>query len=340
RENRNFLLAVNQAAEHARGQYLLLLQHKAHLLADALRAALATIRGRADIGAVRCKVILLDGTLQEAGSIVWRDGSCLGYGRGDTPFAPSYMFRRDVDYCSGAFLLTPRSLWERLGGFDESFTPAYYEETDYCMRLWQRGYRVVYEPGAAVLHYEFASSQSVTGATGLQSAHQLVFAARHRSALDKREPPGIGRAIHARMRHNGRRVLFLDYQSPAHWLGPGLPRPHSMERFQPILAAHPEWFDKTRVVYDAEALFAHRQAGRRKVSGNPMSPRELEGALRAEIRLAAGADCVVAVSEQDGAAFKRHGIKNVCIIGHSVAPAPTSKIGRASCRETGAEALG
>ena len=74
----------------------------------------------------------------------------------------------------------------------------------------------------------------------------------------------------------------------------------------------------------AEALFAHRQAGRRKVSGNPMSPRELEGALRAEIRLAAGADCVVAVSEQDGAAFKRHGIKNVCIIGHSVAPAPTS----------------
>ena len=391
RENRNFLLAVNQAAEHARGQYLLLLNNDAQLLPGSLRAALATLRGRPDIGAVGGKIILLDGTLQEAGSIVWRDGSCLGYGRGDTPFAPSYMFRRDVDYCSGAFLLTPRSLWEQLGGFDESFAPAYYEETDYCMRLWQRGYRVVYEPGAAVLHYEFASSQSVTGATGLQSAHQLVFAARHRSALDKREPPGIGRAIHARMRHNGRRVLFLDDQPPHPWLGSGYPRahamlraflkhgcfvtlyplflfdeewskvysdiprdvevmigagpdklkpflrnrggyydfiivsrPHNMERFQPILVAHPEWFDKTRVVYDAEALFAHRQAGRRKVSGNPMSPRELEGALRAEIRLAAGADCVVAVSEQDGAAFKRHGIKNVCIIGHSVAPAPTS----------------
>ena len=51
RENRNFLLAVNQAAEHARGQYLLLLNNDAQLLPGSLRAALATLRGRPDIGA-------------------------------------------------------------------------------------------------------------------------------------------------------------------------------------------------------------------------------------------------------------------------------------------------
>ena len=71
----------------------------------------------------RAKIILLDGTLQEAGSIVWRDGSCLGYGRGDNPLAPMYNFRRDVDYCSGAFLLTPRKVWQQLQGFDEAFKP-------------------------------------------------------------------------------------------------------------------------------------------------------------------------------------------------------------------------
>ena len=129
-ENRNFLLAVNQAAREARGEYLLLLNNDAQLLPGTLRSVVATIRGSAEIGAVGGKLVFLDGTLQEAGSIVWRDGSCLGYGRGDDPFAPMYMFRRDVDYCSGAFLLTPRKLWEQLGGFDEVFKPAYYEETD------------------------------------------------------------------------------------------------------------------------------------------------------------------------------------------------------------------
>jgi cellulose synthase/poly-beta-1,6-N-acetylglucosamine synthase-like glycosyltransferase len=138
-ENLNFLLAVNQAARAAHGKYLLMLNNDAQVLPGTLRSALRTIGSSPDIGAVGGRLILLDGTLQEAGSIIWRDGSCLGYGRGDDPFAPTYMFRRDVDYCSGAFVLTPRDIWNQMGGFDERYKPAYYEETDYCMRLWERG---------------------------------------------------------------------------------------------------------------------------------------------------------------------------------------------------------
>ena len=137
---------MNQAAREAHGKYLLVLNNDAQLQPGALRSALTTIGSSPDIGAVGGRIILLDGTLQEAGSIIWRDGSCLGYGRGDDPFAPTYMFRRDVDYCSGAFLLTPRALWNQMGGFDEKYKPAYYEETDYCMRLWERGLRVVFDP--------------------------------------------------------------------------------------------------------------------------------------------------------------------------------------------------
>ncbi|HEY3119342.1 MAG TPA: glycosyltransferase family 2 protein, partial [Vicinamibacteria bacterium] len=107
-ENRGFVLAVNQAARRARGRYLLLLNNDTELLPDALTAAVAVLQGSEDVGAVGGKVLSVDGRLQEAGSIVWNDGSCLGYGRGDDPFAAEYMFRRDVDFCSGAFLLTPR----------------------------------------------------------------------------------------------------------------------------------------------------------------------------------------------------------------------------------------
>src|SRR5207244_8292943 len=135
------------------------------------QSTLRVIRSAPDIGAVGGRQVFLDGTLQEAGSIVWRDGSCLGYGRGDDPFAPMYMFRRDVDYCSAAFLLTPRRVWEKLGGFDEAFQPAYYEDSDYCARLWERGLRVVYEPRAMILHYEFGSS-NMPNAIDLQITHQ------------------------------------------------------------------------------------------------------------------------------------------------------------------------
>ena len=388
-ENRHFLLAVNQAAMGATGQHILLLNNDAQLQPGALRAALNTLNSSADIGAVGGKIVLLDGTLQEAGSLVWRDGSCLGYGRGDTPFAPQYMFRRDVDYCSGAFLLTPRAVWQQLGGFDESFKPAYYEETDYCMRLWKHGYRVVFEPSASILHYEFASSQSIISATELQAKHQRVFAERHRTALARHEAPDPQRALYARMHHSGKKVLFMDDRPPHLWLGSGFPRanalllalvkhncfvtlyplsvidedftttytdipktieimngagpgmlelflenrrnyydilivsrPHNMDILRPVMASHPEWFANMRIVYDAEAVFANRTAGLRKLSGDPMSTEEFEQTVRKEVELASMVDGIIAVSEQDAAAFKRHGINSVNVLGHALASTP------------------
>jgi GT2 family glycosyltransferase len=223
--NRNFLLAVNQAAREARGEHLLILNNDAQVLPGTLQSALRTIRSAKDIGAVGGRLILLDGTLQEAGSIIWRDGSCLGYGRGDNPFAPMYMFRRDVDYCSGAFLMTPRKIWEQLGGFDERFKPAYYEETDYCTRLWEKGLRVVYDPNSVLLHYEFASFASAKEATDLQREHQTIFAARHQKVLASQYAADMNNVLSARIkRRENRRVLFIDDRVPHTWLGSGFPR--------------------------------------------------------------------------------------------------------------------
>ena len=223
-ENHNFLLAVNQAAREARGEYILLLNNDTELMSGTLGAAFNTIRSAPDIGAVGGRLILLDWSLQEAGSIVWHDGSCLGYGRGDNPFAPMYMFRRDVDYCSAAFLLTARATWGRLGGFDEAFKPAYYEDSDYCARLWEHGLRVVYEPDAVVLHYEFGSSANVSKAISLQREHQNLFASRHQAWLSKHPAAGADAILPARMTHSGKRVLLIEDRVPHPWLGSGFPR--------------------------------------------------------------------------------------------------------------------
>ena len=226
--NRHFLLASNQAAREAKGEHILLLNNDAQLLPSTLSSALRTLTSSHDIGAVGGKIVLMDGSLQEAGSIVWNNGSCFGYGRGDDPLAPEYMFRRDVDYCSGAFLMTPRRVWEQLGGFDEAFKPAYYEEADYCMRLWERGLRVVYEPDAIVNHYEFGSSNDTSKVASLQIEHQRIFLERHREALRKHTSNNASDALNARSRNTGDRILYLDDRVPHTWLGSGFPRARKM----------------------------------------------------------------------------------------------------------------
>jgi len=227
--NKGFLLAVNQAARRSRGELLLLLNSDAELLPGSLRAAVATLQSSSDIGAVGGRLVLTDGRLQEAGSLCWQDGSCLGYGRGDSPRAFAYMFRRDVDFCSGAFLLTRRALFVGGGGFDEDFFPAYYEDADYCARLWEGGHRVVYEPEAAVLHFEFASSSSRTHAIALQGERQALFVSKHAAWLAGKQSPWVGSILEARaVRGASRRVLFIDDRVPHAALGAGFPRTREM----------------------------------------------------------------------------------------------------------------
>jgi GT2 family glycosyltransferase len=224
--NRHFLLASNQAANLATGEYILFLNNDTQVLPDALKNALKTLSNSENIGAIGGKIILLDGSLQEAGSMVWQDGSCLGYGRGNDPFAPMYMFPREVDYCSGAFLLTLRHLFLECGGFDEQYQPAYYEEVDYCMQLWAKGKAVIYDPQVIILHFEFASSSSSEKAIELQIANQEKFIIKHQKQLESHWAYHPDKIIWARQvrRENSPRVLFIEDRIPYSYLGSGFPR--------------------------------------------------------------------------------------------------------------------
>ena len=224
-QNLGFLAGVNQASKSARGKYLLLLNNDTQVPRGTLEQAVSVLDAEGDVGAVGARLILPDGTLQEAGSIVWNDGSCLGYCRGRDPNYFAANFRRDVDYCSAAFLLTRAKLFEQLGRFNPIYVPAYYEETDYCIRLWENGYRVVYDPFVIIFHYEFGSAGARAEATKLQTINQGKFKALHEAALQGRFTPS--EANIARARHAGptrRLVLFIDDRVPHAHLGSGFPR--------------------------------------------------------------------------------------------------------------------
>ena len=70
-----------------------------------------------------------DGRLQEAGAIVWQDGNGLEFGRNGDALAPEFNYVKDVDYCSGASIAVPTTIWNEVGGFDERYLPAYYEDS-------------------------------------------------------------------------------------------------------------------------------------------------------------------------------------------------------------------
>ena len=227
--NAGFVEAVNQAAGKARGETLLLLNNDAVLMPGAIANAYALLVGDKTIddkkiGSVGARVVQLDGRLQEAGSIIYADGTCEGYGRDGHPQASEFMFRREVDYCSGVFLMTPRALFESLGGLDTRYSPAYYEDADYCVRLIGAGYGNVYEPAVVVLHYEFASSGNFEAAARLQAEHRQIFGSRHAEFLSGQPKRDSATRVHARSRPGKTRLLYIDDRVPHASLGTGYPR--------------------------------------------------------------------------------------------------------------------
>jgi len=232
RENVHFLDASNQGAALAKATSLLFLNSDTRVLPGTIASALETLTANPTHGAVGAKLILPDGSLQEAGSMIWGDGTCFGYGRGDDPNRAPYQFRRPVDYCSAAFLLTPRALFESLGGFDREFRPAYYEEVDYCLRLWERGYRIIYEPRAVVWHFEFASSKRSEDALQMQRERRALILRKHSALITQKLPPAPAHVLLNRSpkQVQPRRILWIDERIPHSRYGAGYPRAQEIVR--------------------------------------------------------------------------------------------------------------
>ena len=215
-QNQGFLLSCNRGAAHAQGRHILLLNNDAMLQDGTIDALAGTFDDHQNVGLVGAKLYFEDGRLQEAGGIVWSDGSAMNYGRGDDPRRPEYNYVRDADYCSGAAIMLPVALWKRLGGFDSYYERAYYEDTDLAFRVRQAGLRVLYQPFAKVVHTEGATSGTdpSKGEKRYQEENRKRFLKRWRTVLrGGHHAPATAPQI-AKDRAAAGRALVIDWAIP------------------------------------------------------------------------------------------------------------------------------
>jgi len=215
-KNQGFVRGCNRGAMHARGRYILLLNNDTEVSEGWLDALIRVFTLYPDAGLVGAKLVYPDGTLQEAGGIIWRDASGWNYGRNDDPGLPWYNYVRETDYCSGAAIVLPADVWRKLGGFDLAYVPAYYEDTDLAFRARDAGYRVYIQPHSVVTHYEGKSNGTDIG-TGIkqyQAVNHNTFYKRWKQALAAHFPNAQDVFLARGRSWSKKTILFIDHYLP------------------------------------------------------------------------------------------------------------------------------
>jgi GT2 family glycosyltransferase/glycosyltransferase involved in cell wall biosynthesis len=190
--NLGFLRNCNNAARYARGQYILLLNNDTIVLPGWLYTLCQTLDRDKGAVIVGPKLLYPNGSIQDAGAVLFSDGSAHNVGRGYYRHGlgyprdmPIFNIERDADYISGACVLVRKSFWDEAGGFDERYQNAYCEDADLAMTARSLGGRVVYQPASEVVHFANRSygEQAISRIVDLQRGNTELFLAKWRDLL-------------------------------------------------------------------------------------------------------------------------------------------------------------
>lgn len=218
-DNLRFLRNCNHAATYAKGDFILFLNNDTKVHENWLQSLLQLAHTDETIGVVGSKLLFADGKLQEAGGILWEDGSAWNYGRGDNADKPEYCYVKETDYVSGCSLMVRADLWRELGGFDERYVPAYCEDSDLCFEARKRGYKVMYQPFSVVTHFEGVSNGTdlSEGFKKYQVENSKKFFEKWKKELQINHYANGQHVLRARDRtKNNKRLLVVDHYVPAY----------------------------------------------------------------------------------------------------------------------------
>lgn len=149
-----FLRNCNAAAASARGRYILFLNNDTVVMPNWLTALMEAGEKYSDGAIIGSRLLYPDGTIQDAGAVLFADGTAANLGRGRPRHDPQFCFDREVDCVTAVSALMPRAFWDEVGGFDDRYAPGYCEDSDLAMAARSRGMRVVYAARSEAVHFE------------------------------------------------------------------------------------------------------------------------------------------------------------------------------------------
>lgn len=210
-----FLRSCNIGAKVARGKYVVLLNNDIEATAGWLDALIDGFNRFNKVGLVGAKLLYPDGMLQDAGGIVWGSGTPWNYGNRQNAWDPRFTYARQVDYLTGAAMMTTKKIWDEVGGLSNYLEPMYFEDTDFSFKVRDAGYTTWYIPSATVYHFEGMTSGTNTSSgfkkyqdiNGPKFKRRWIEAYKHNGTEGRQPDLAKDRGIKGR-------VLFIDYSTP------------------------------------------------------------------------------------------------------------------------------
>jgi len=225
--NEGYAKGVNKGIKNSGAEYIVLMNND--ILPDKnwyinLNKNLDENNANKIIGA---KIIGPNGLVIENGSNIWGDGTCSGISKNLLPSAFFSNRVGKVDYVSGAFMCFPRKVFDDLVGFDEDYFPAYYEDSDFCLRASQLGFSTYVDPSIKVYHKEHSSSKNIQDVSNKIRKSFEVFEIKNKQYYENHKSRNN---VISNFCTNNRRILIMDSIPPVPNLGRGAPRQNSILR--------------------------------------------------------------------------------------------------------------
>ncbi|MEQ9230631.1 MAG: glycosyltransferase [Cyclobacteriaceae bacterium] len=215
-KNLGFLLNCNKAAKKAKGKFILFLNNDTNVQPNWLSPLVDILENEPKTGMVGSRLVYPNGIQQEAGGIIWNDGSGWNYGKNQDPKLSEFNYVKEVDYISGASAMIRKTLWEEIGGFDERYIPAYFEDTDLAFEVRKRGYKVKYQPLSWVVHFEGIShgTDEGSGIKEYQKKNREKFIEKWEVELQKHFQNAQNVFLARDRAQFKKSILFIDHYVP------------------------------------------------------------------------------------------------------------------------------
>ena len=156
----NYSQIINFGVEHAKGDYLLLLNNDTEVISPDFIEEMMGYLQRPDAGVVGAKLYFADHLVQHAGILVGVRGALAHANQDFSAKREGYLARAvrpgNFSAVTGACQMIRRDVFEQVGGYNEEFAVGF-NDADFCLRTWEAGYRTIFTPYAELYHYEFTS---------------------------------------------------------------------------------------------------------------------------------------------------------------------------------------